>query len=71
MIIQSKDLNKDLLGEDCENVKEAVSKYGVQVVCDEEDKKSDADIVMQADETCENVKEVVSKIGMTVVCDEE
>ena len=62
------------LGEEqCENVKEVASKYGVTVVCNEDDEKEKltADIVMPASEHCENMKTVASKVGVTVVCDEE
>ena len=57
--------------EDCENAKEVVSKYGVTLVCDEEETKENADIVLPASEQCENMKTVASKVGLTVVCDEE
>lgn len=61
-----------MLGEEsCEKTKEVVAKYGVTVVCDEEDEKEKADFVLPAGEECENIKEVVSKIGKVVVCDEE
>ena len=61
-----------MLGEEsCEKTKEVVAKYGVTVVCDEEDEKEIADYVLPAGEECENIKEVVSKIGKVVVCDEE
>ena len=61
--------------ENCEDMKKVVSKFGVQVVCNEEDKKelekANADVVLPAGEECENMKEVVSKHGVSVVCDEE
>ena len=61
-----------LLGEEtCENMKETTSKWGITIVCDEEDEKELADIVLPAGEECENIKEVASKIGKVVVCDEE
>ena len=62
-----------ILGEEqCEQVKEVVSKYGVTVVCDEnEEEKMKADFVMPAGEECDNIKEVASKAGKVVVCDEE
>ena len=61
-----------MLGEEsCEKTKEVVAKYGVTVVCDEEDEKEKADYVLPAGEECDNIKEVVSKIGKVVVCDEE
>ena len=60
------------LGEEqCKNVKNVVSKYGVTVVCDEEEEKVKADIVLPASEQCENMKTVASKVGVSVVCDEE
>ena len=62
---------KMLREESCEKTKEVVAKYGVTVVCDEEDEKERADYVLPAGEECENIKEVVSKIGKVVVCDEE
>ncbi len=60
------------LGEEqCENVKEVASKFGMTVVCSDEDEvKEKADIIMPASETCENMKEVSSKFGVTVVCEE-
>lgn len=59
--------------ENCEQMKKVISKYGVQVVCSEEDKKEllAPDLVLPAGEGCENVKKVASKVGYTVVCDEE
>jgi bifunctional pyridoxal-dependent enzyme with beta-cystathionase and maltose regulon repressor activities len=61
------------LGEEqCENVKEVVSKFGVTVVCDEkEEERLHADVILPASEQCENMKTVASKVGVTVVCDEE
>ena len=41
------------------------------VVCDEDDEKELADIILPADENCENIKVVASKAGKVVVCDEE
>ena len=65
------ELNGTMLNkEDCENAKEVVSKYGVSLVCDEEE-KAKADVVLPASEQCENMKTVASKVGVTVVCDEE
>ena len=59
--------------EECENVKHVVSRYGVQVVCNEEDEaeQNAPDLVLPASEGCENVKKVASKIGYQVVCEEE
>ncbi len=57
--------------EDCKKMQTVVSKYGVQVVCNEEDEeKETADLILPAGEGCENVKKVASKIGYQVVCDE-
>lgn len=59
------------LGEEqCKNIKNTVSKYGITVICDEEDEKIKADIVLPANENCENMKTIGSKVGVTVVCDE-
>lgn len=58
--------------EECKKVQKVTSKYGVQVVCNEEDEaKEEADLVLPAGEGCENVKKVASKLGYQVVCDEE
>ena len=57
--------------DECHNFKETFSKYGKKVVCDEEDEKEDADIVLPGGEGCETTKEIVSKYGVKVVCDEE
>ena len=69
--IDGKNVNK----EECQNIKKAVSKYGVTVVCDEAEEaekvKLDSDLVMPAGEECEKTKKVVSKHGVVVVCDEE
>ncbi|MBQ2859723.1 MAG: hypothetical protein IJE80_01000 [Peptococcaceae bacterium] len=69
--IDGKNVNK----EECQNIKKAVSKYGVTVVCDEAEEaekvRRDADLVMPAGEECEKTKKVVSKHGVVVVCDEE
>lgn len=66
---------KVLGNEQCEQAKEVVSKYGVTVVCDEEDEKAkvkaDADIVIPASAECDNLKEVADDFGIAVVCDDE
>lgn len=62
--------NKD----DCKNMKEVASKVGVQVVCDDEDKKilqNESGIDLSENEECDNIKEVASKIGVQVVCDDD
>ena len=57
--------------EDWKKMQTVVSKYGVQVVFNEEDEeKETADLILPAGEGCENVKTVASKIGYQVVCDE-
>ncbi|MBQ2859721.1 MAG: hypothetical protein IJE80_00990 [Peptococcaceae bacterium] len=71
MIIDGKILGD----EQCEQAKEVVSKYGVTVVCDEEDEKekakADADIVIPASAECDNLREVADDFGIAVVCDDE
>lgn len=68
---------KDGLGfaseEECEKVKHVSSRYGVQVVCDEEDEAAQnaPDLVLPESDGCETVKKVASKLGYQVVCDEE
>lgn len=57
--------------EQCNQVKNIVSKYGVTVVCDEKEEKRNADIILPASEQCENMKTVASKVGVTIVCNEE
>lgn len=68
MLIKGKEF--DLSEEQCENTKKAVSKYGISVVCDENEVKEKIDIVMSSGEDCENLKEVVSKYGVSVLCEE-
>lgn len=63
-------LELDMTEENCNNMKEAVSKYGVTVVCEEEEEQK-ADIVMPAGEQCEEFKKIVSKYGTTVLCNEQ
>ena len=64
------------LGEEqCKEIKKVVSKYGVSVVCNEQDivekEKHEAQVVLPASEQCEKMKTVASKVGVTVVCDEK
>lgn len=56
--------------EQCQETKRVVSKYGVSVVCDEDEIVKKHDITMSASENCENIKEVVSKYGVSVLCEE-
>ena len=54
--------------------KEVASKVGVQVVCNDEDDKAEADknaIHVQDFDGCDNVVETASKFGVQVVCDDE
>lgn len=72
MKVNGTDLGDHVFGEeDCKKMQKVVSKYGVQVVCNEEEEKEEADLVLPASEGCENVKKVASKLGYQVVCDEE
>lgn len=56
--------------EQCENMKKIVSKYGVNIVCNEEDLVEKPNFVMPASESCENMKEATSKYGVKIVCEE-
>ena len=54
--------------EECENMKNVVSKFGVTVVCDDkEEEKLKEDIILPASEECENMKTIASKVGVQVV----
>ena len=58
--------------EDCEHAKEVTSKYGIQIVCSEEDaEENQMNLHLPADDHCENSKEVASKYGIQIICDEE
>ena len=57
--------------EQCRETKKVVSKYGISVVCNEEEElKEKADIVMPAGEGCEKIKTTVGKYGISVLCEE-
>jgi hypothetical protein len=57
--------------EQCQETKKVVSKYGISVVCNEEEElKEKADIVMSAGEGCEEIKTTVGKYGVSVLCEE-
>ena len=57
--------------EQCQETKKVVSKYGISVVCNEEEEvKAQADIVMPASEGCEEIKTTVGKYGVSVLCKE-
>ena len=49
--------------DECQNFKETLSKYGKTVVCDEEDEKLDADIVLPGGEGCETTKEIAQSLS--------
>ena len=62
-------LAKDVFGEEgCENAAKVASKYGYQIVCDDEKEKKEKKAV---DPNCENAKTVASKYGYVINCDEE
>ena len=68
-------MDASFLGEEqCGNIKTIASKYGVTVVCNEEDERNKerefASVILPASEQCEKMKTVASKVGMTVLCDE-
>lgn len=54
--------------ENCENAKEVASRFGFQIVCDEEEEVEAH--LESADAGCENAKEVASRHGMQIVCDD-
>ncbi len=58
--------------EECEHTKEVASKFGIQVVCDEEDAVTGQPLLhVPEGEECENSKKVATKYGVQVICDEE
>lgn len=61
-------MNEDLtkkINAECKELQVAVSKYGHQLVCDEDTTEE------AAYPFCEDMKEVVSKYGHTLVCPDE
>lgn len=64
-------IENDQQQEECEHTREVASKYGIQIICDEEDKESQLEIHLPASESCENEKKVASKYGVQLVCDED
>lgn len=61
-------LAKDVLGEEgCEKAAKVASKYGYQIVCDDEEEKEQKAV----DPNCEKAKTVASKYGFVINCDEE
>ncbi len=62
-------LAKDVLGEDgCENAAKVASKYGYQIVCDDDEEKEEA--AKETDPNCEKAANVASKYGYMINCDE-
>ena len=64
-------IENDQQQEECEHTREVASKYGIQIVCDEEEKESQLEIHLPASESWENEKKVASKYGVQLVCDED
>lgn len=57
--------------EECEQTKKVASKYGIAVVCDEDDvQESQPALHLPDDEECQHSKKVASKYGVQVICDE-
>ncbi len=62
--------NKDQK-EDCEHTKKVASKYGISVVCSEDDEQENQPALhLPADEECQHSKKVASKYGVQVICEE-
>lgn len=57
---------EDEFDEGCKRAQQVASRYGYQLVCDEEETLE----LESADAGCENAKQVASRYGMQVVCDE-
>lgn len=58
--------------EACEHTKKVASKYGIAVVCDEDDaQEHQPTLHLPDDEECHNTKKVASKYGVQVICDEK
>lgn len=65
-------IENDQQQEECEHTREVASKYGIQVVCNEEEaEENQLGIYLPASESCENEKKVTSKYGVQLVCDED
>lgn len=61
-------LAKDVLGEEgCENAAKVASKYGYQLVCEDEEEKEHSEV----DPNCENAAKVASKYGYVINCEAE
>jgi len=57
--------------EACEHTREVASKYGIQVVCNEEEAEQAQIVIHQSEwNECEDGKTVVSKYGVQIICDE-
>ncbi len=58
--------------EECEQTKKVASKFGIQVVCSEEElDENQPQLHVPEGEECENSKKVATKYGVQVICDEE
>lgn len=66
--MNKKELTQEMI--DCQKAKRVVSKYGITIICDEQE-ESKPDMVLPDSEGCQKIKKVASKLGYQVVCDEE
>lgn len=65
-------IENDQQQEECEHTREVASKYGIQIVCNEEEaEENQLGIHLPESESCENEKKVASKYGVQLVCDED
>ena len=65
-------IENDQQQEECEHTRGVASKYGIQIVCNEEEaEENQLGIHLPASESCENEKKVASKYGVQLVCDED
>lgn len=57
--------------EACEHTREVAPKYGIAVVCEEEEEQENQPTLhLPDDEECHNTKKVASKYGVQIICDE-
>ena len=65
-------IENDQQQEACEHTREVASKYGNQIVCNEEEaEENQLEILLPESESCEIEKKVASKYGVQLVCDED
>ncbi len=65
-------IENDQQQEECEHTRGVASKYGIQIVCNEEEaEENQLEIHLPESESCENEKKVTSKYGVQLVCDED